>query len=63
MSKTVGKLSLKRLRIENNQNIYRIRVDKTRIFVYNNRKFYLGVIVNEVKKSIVISGYGNFNFR
>jgi len=63
MSKTVDKLSLKRLRIENNQNIYRIRVDKTRIFVYNNRKFYLGVIVNEVKKSIVISGNGYYNFR
>ena len=63
MSKTVDKLSLKRLRIENNQNIYRIRVDKTRIFVYNNRKFYLGVIVNEVKKSIVISGNGDYNFR
>ena len=62
MSKTVDKLSLKRLRIENNKNIYRIRVDKTRIFVYNNRKFYLGVIVNEVKKSIVISGNGNYNF-
>ena len=63
MSKTVDKLSLKRLRIENNKNIYRIRVDKTRIFVYNNRKFYLGVIVNEVKKSIVISGNGDYNFR
>lgn len=63
MSKTVDKLSLKRLRIENNQNIYRIRVDKTRIFVYNNRKFYLGVIVNEVKKSIIISGNGDYNFR
>ena len=63
MSKTVDKLSLKRLRIENNKHIYRIRVDKTRIFVYNNRKFYLGVIVNEVKKSIVISGNGDYNFR
>ena len=62
MSKTVDKLSLKRQRIENNQNIYGIRVDKTRIFVYNNRKFYLGVIVNEVKKSNIISGNGNFGF-
>ena len=63
MSKTVDKLNLRKLKTENNKNIYRIRVDKTRIFVYNNRKFYLGVIVNEVKKSIVISGNGDYNFR
>ena len=63
MSKTVDKSNWKRLRTENNKNIYRIRVDKTRIFVYNNRKFYLGVIVNEVKKSIIISGNGNYGFR
>ena len=62
MSKTVDKSNWKKQRIENNQNIYGIRVDKTRIFVYNNRKFYLGVIVNEVKKSNIIFGNGNFSF-
>jgi hypothetical protein len=62
MSKIVDKSNWKKQRTKNNQNNYRIRVDKTRIFVYNNRKFYLGVIVNEVKKSNIISGYGNFNF-
>ena len=63
MSKIVDKSNWKKQRTKNNQNNYRIRVDKTRIFVYNNRKFYLGVIVNEVKKSIVISGNGYYNFR
>ena len=63
MSKIVDKSNWKKQRTKNNQNIYRIRVDKTRIFVYNNRKFYLGVIVNEVKKSIIISGNGNYGFR
>ena len=63
MSKTVDKSNWKRLRTENNKNIYRIRVAKTRIVVYNNRKFCLGAIVNEVKKSIIISGNGNYGFR
>lgn len=63
MSKTAGKSNWKKPKTKNNKNIYRIRVDKTRIFVYNNRKFYLGVIVNEVKKSIIISGNGNYGFR
>ena len=63
MSKTVVKSNWKKQKTKNNKNIYRIRVDKTRIFVYNNRKFYLGVIVNEVKKSIIISGNGNYGFR
>lgn len=62
MSKIVDKSNWKKQRTKNNQNNYRIRVDKTRIFVYNNRKFYLGVIVNEVKKSNIISGNGNFGF-
>ncbi len=62
MSKTVDKLNWKRQKTKNNKIIYRIRVDKTRIFVYNNRKFYLGVIVNEVKKSIIISGDGDYGF-
>ena len=63
MSKTVVKSNWKKQKTKNNKNIYRIRVDKTRIFVYNNRKLYLGVIVNEVKKSIIISGNGNYGFR
>lgn len=62
MSKTVVKSNWKKQKTKNNKNIYGIRVDKTRIFVYNNRKFYLGVIVNEVKKSNIISGNGNFGF-
>ena len=56
MSKIVDKSNSRKQKTENNKNIYRIRVAITRIFYYNERKFYLGVFGMKLKKIAVAVG-------